>query len=108
MQATNILGQRTLPRYRHREKQRIKTIVVEAFPEVTSGRENQPFLLSGLPTVVSLARVFEVAAALFAVVAAVFWSLYAFGELPQMMPVDDPVFAVSGLAIMTTRPLQSI
>jgi hypothetical protein len=42
MQATNILGQRTLPRYRHPEKQRFKTIVVEAFPEVTSGREDHP------------------------------------------------------------------
>jgi len=57
---------------------------------------------------VPLARVLEVAAALFAAASAVFWSLYAFGELPQMMPVEDPAFAVSGLAIMTTRPLQSI
>ena len=32
---------------------------------------------------VSMARVFEVAAALFAVVAAGFWFLSAFGELPQ-------------------------
>jgi hypothetical protein len=51
---------------------------------------------------ISVAKVFEVAAALFAVVAAVFWSLFAFGELPQMMPVADPEFAVNGLALMTS------
>jgi hypothetical protein len=50
----------------------------------------------------AMTRVFEVAAALFAVAAAVFWSLYAFEELPQMTPVDDPALAVSGLAIMTS------
>jgi hypothetical protein len=48
-----------------------------------------------------MARIFEVAAALFAVVATAFWSLYAFGELPQMTPVD-PVFAVSEAAVMTS------
>jgi hypothetical protein len=46
-----------------------------------------------------MARVFEVAAALLAVVAAVFWCLYAFGEMPQM-PLSDPAFEVSGLTIM--------
>jgi hypothetical protein len=49
-----------------------------------------------------MARIFEVAAALLAMVAAVFWSLYAFGEMPQMTPVGDPAFEVSGLTIMTS------
>jgi hypothetical protein len=49
-----------------------------------------------------MTRVFEAAAVVFGVAAAVFWSLYAFGESPQMTPVDDPAFAVSGLAIMTS------
>ena len=56
---------------------------------------------NGLLTI-AMTRVFEVAAALFAVAAAVFWSLYAFEELPQMTPVDDPALAVGGLAIMTS------
>jgi len=52
--------------------------------------------------VISVARVFEVAATLFAVMAAFFWSLFAFGESPQMMPVGDPEFAVNGLTLMTS------
>jgi len=34
--------------------------------------------------------------------AAFFWSLFAFGESPQMMPVGDPEFAVNGLTLMTS------
>jgi len=49
-----------------------------------------------------MARFFEIAAALFVMMAAVFWSLYVFGDLPQMTPADDPEFAVSGLAVMTS------
>lgn len=47
-----------------------------------------------------MARIFEIAAALFAVVAAVFWSLYAFGELPQMVTYWDAA-PVDEAAIMT-------
>ena len=50
----------------------------------------------------AMARVFEIAAAVFALAATVFWALYAFGELPQIMLVDDPAFAVGGLAIMSS------
>ena len=51
---------------------------------------------------VSITRVLEVTAALFAVMAAVFWSLSAFGELPQVMPEADLEFAVGGLTLMTS------
>jgi hypothetical protein len=34
--------------------------------------------------------------------AAVFWSLSAFGELPQVMPEADLEFAVGGLTLMTS------
>ena len=48
-----------------------------------------------------MATIFEIAAALFAVVAAVFWFLSAaYGELPQIALVDDPLFAVRGAAVM--------
>jgi hypothetical protein len=56
-----------------------------------------------------MGRIFEIAAVLFAVVAAVFWVLSAYGELPQMAahwdmaPVDDPLLAaLGGAAIMTS------
>ena len=54
-----------------------------------------------------MARVFEVAAALFAVVAAGFWFLSAFGELPQiatyweMAPVDEAAIMTSWAAGLT-------
>jgi hypothetical protein len=51
--------------------------------------------------VVSMARIFEIAAVLFAVVAAVFWSLYAFGELPQMVAYWDMALGDEA-AIMTS------
>jgi hypothetical protein len=52
---------------------------------------------------VAMARIFGVAAALFAVVAAVFWLLSAYGELPQITSVGDLLFAaLSGAAIMTS------
>jgi hypothetical protein len=51
--------------------------------------------------VVSMARIFEIAAVLFAVVAAVFWSLYAFGKLPQMVAYWDAA-PVDESAIMTS------
>jgi hypothetical protein len=50
-----------------------------------------------------MARIFEIAAALFAVVAAVFWFLSAYGEFPQMATVDNLLFATfGGAAIMTS------
>jgi predicted CopG family antitoxin len=52
-------------------------------------------------TVVSMERIFEIAAVLFAVVAAVFWSLYAFEELPQMVAYWDMAH-VDEAAIMTS------
>jgi hypothetical protein len=51
--------------------------------------------------VVSMARIFEIAAALFAVVAAAFWFLYAYGELPQMAAYWDAA-PVDEAAIMTS------
>ena len=47
-------------------------------------------------------RVFEIAAALFAVVAAVFWFLSAYGELPQMATYWDTVPVDDEAAIMTS------
>jgi hypothetical protein len=56
-----------------------------------------------------MGRIFEIAAALFAVVAAGFWLLSVYGEMPQMAtywdmsPVDDPLLAaLGGAAIMTS------
>ena len=59
---------------------------------------------------VSVARIFEIAAALFAVVVAVFWFLYAYGELPQMAtywdtaPVDEAAIMTSWGAGLTGAP----
>jgi hypothetical protein len=47
-----------------------------------------------------MARVFDIAAALFAVVAAVFWFLFAYGELPRMATYWDTA-PVDEAAIMT-------
>jgi hypothetical protein len=48
-----------------------------------------------------MARVFDIAAALFAVLAAAFWFLYSFGELPQMLAYWD-MAPVDEAAIMTS------
>jgi len=48
-----------------------------------------------------MTRTFEIAAALFAVVAAVFWFLSAYGELPQIVSYWDTA-PVDEAAIMTS------
>ena len=49
----------------------------------------------------AMTRIFEIGAAVFAVVAAFFWFLYAFGELPQMAAYWDTA-PVDEAAIMTS------
>ena len=44
VQSTGILGERSAPGNRHGQKQRIKPCIIEAFTEITAGRDKHAFL----------------------------------------------------------------
>ena len=47
MQAANILGQSTFPGNGHRQEERVEFGIVEAFPDVAPGRQDEAFLIIG-------------------------------------------------------------